>query len=143
MKFGQAQRDKAIKLTLEYLEGPEFANSMDAVIEESFVLYKELMDEVEKHKAFWKRRYSSYSKICEQASTVKSTTHALLRGEPEYKKLIQTESLPALPELPPTENTRESPVTGEIKHGEDPEDKNSHVQVHLSMKPPTEATKTE
>jgi hypothetical protein len=40
-----------------------------------------------------------YRKICEDASTVKSTTQALLSGEPEYKKLIQTESLQALPEL--------------------------------------------
>ena len=139
MKLGQAQRNKAIKLTLEYLEGPEFANSMDAVIQESFVLYKELMDEVEKHKAVWKRRYSSYSKICEQASTVNSTTHALLSGEPEYKKLIQTESLPALPELPQTENAKETPVTGGITSGEEPEATNNHVHVHLSMKTPTES----
>jgi hypothetical protein len=59
MKLGQLQRDKATKLTLEYLEGPELANSMDAVIQESVALYKELMDEIEKHKAVWKRRYSS------------------------------------------------------------------------------------
>jgi hypothetical protein len=100
MKLGQLQRGKAIKLTLEYLEGPEFANSMEAVIQESVVLYKDLMDEIEKHKAVWKRRYSSYSKICEEASTVKSTTEALLSGEPEYKKRIQTQSLPPLLELP-------------------------------------------
>ncbi len=110
MKLGQLQRNKAAKLTLEYLEGPEFANSMDAVIQESVVLYKELMDEIEKHKAVWKRRYSSYRKICEDASTVKSTTQALLSGEPEYKKLIRTESLPTLlglPELPESPSPRE------------------------------------
>jgi len=110
MKLGQLQRSKAIRLTLEYLEGPEFANSMDAVILESVALYKDLIDEIEKHKAVWKRRYSSYRKICKEASTVKSTTHTLLSGQPEYKKLIQTRSLPALPKLPFVENVKTSPV---------------------------------
>jgi hypothetical protein len=108
MKLGQLQRNKAAKLTLEYLEGPEFANSMDAVIQESLVLYKDLLDEIEKHKAVWKRRYSSYRKICEEASTVKSTTQALLSGEPEYKKLILMESLPALPDLPESQESTSS-----------------------------------
>jgi hypothetical protein len=143
MKLGQAQRNKAIKLTLDYLEGPEFANSMDAVIQESLDLYKELVDEVEKHKAVWKRRYSSYSKICEQASTVKTTTQALLSGEPEYKKLIQTESLPALPDLLPAENTRDASATCETTNSEEPEGKDNHVQIHLSMKPFTGSARAE
>jgi len=100
MKLGQLQRDEAVKLTLEYLEGPEFTNSMDAIILESISLYKDLLDEMEKHKAGWKRRYSSYKKVCEEASTVKSTSQALLSGQPEYKKLIRTDTLPALVELP-------------------------------------------
>jgi hypothetical protein len=143
MKLGQLQRSKAIKLTLDYLEGPEFANSMDAVIQESLALYKELMDEVEKHKAVWKRRYSSYSRICEQASTVKTTTQALLSGEPEYKKLIQTEFLPALPELLPTENRRELPVTSESMNPREPKVKDTQAQPDLSMKSSTESEHTE
>jgi hypothetical protein len=138
MKLGQVQRSKAAKLTLEYLEGPEFANSMDAVIEESLVLRKELMDEIEKHKAVWKRRYSSYSRIWEQASTVKSTTQALLSGEPEYKKLIQTEPFPALSELLPTENTREPLVTSESTNRREPEVKDTQVRADVSMKTSTE-----
>ena len=35
MKLGQQERDKAIRMTLEYLEGPEFSNSMDSIIQES------------------------------------------------------------------------------------------------------------
>ena len=143
MKLGQAQRNKAIKLTLDYLEGPEFANSMDAIIQESFVLYKALMDEVENHKAVWKRRWSSYSKICDKASTVKSTTQALLSGEPEYKKLIQSESLPSLPELLPTEKAAEPFVSREITNGQRTEDKNNHVDLHLAMKTPVESTHTD
>jgi hypothetical protein len=139
MKLGQVQRSKAVKLTLEYLEGPEFANSMDAVIQECLGLRKELMDEIEKHKAVWKRRYSSYSKIWEQASTVKSTTQALLSGEPEYKKLIQTEPFPALPELLPTENTKEPTVTSESTNRREPEAKDTQIQADLSTKTSTES----
>lgn len=100
MKLGRQERDKAIHRTLEYLEGPEFANSMDAIMQESIALYKDLVDEVERHKAVWKRRYSSYKRVCEVASTVKSTTQSLLSGEPEYKELIETQSLPPLLQLP-------------------------------------------
>ena len=103
MKLGQLERDKAIKLTLEYLEGSEFTNSMDAIILESMALYKDLTDEVKKHVAAWKRRYGSYKKVYEEAFTVKSTSKALLSGEPEYKKLIQKDTLPALVELPEVE----------------------------------------
>jgi len=138
MKLGQLQRTKAIRLTLDYLEGPEFANSMDAVIQESVVLYKDLMDEIDKHKIVWKRRYSSYRKICEDASTVKSTTQALLSGESEYKKLIQTESLPALPELLPVENMKESPVNAESTNRRGHKVKDSQVPGDVSVKTSTE-----
>jgi hypothetical protein len=100
MKLGQLQRKEAIRLTLEYLEGPEFANSMDAILRESVSVYDEMMDEVKKHVAGWNKRYISYKKIQEEASRVKSTSKAMLSGEPEYKKLIQIDTLPALVELP-------------------------------------------
>ncbi len=99
MKLGQSQRNKAVKLTLEYLEGPEFSNSLDAIMQETITAYDELKDEMKKHVDWWKKRVASYEKIYEEASTVKSTTKALMSGEREYKKLIQTETLPQLPEL--------------------------------------------
>ncbi len=68
-------------------------------------MYDELKDEVKKHPACWKKRLASYEKIYEEASTVKTTTKALMSGEPEYKKLIQVETLPELPELPHLENS--------------------------------------
>jgi len=105
MKLGQSERTKAVKLTLEYLEGPEFSNSLDAIMQETVTVYDELKDEVKKHLASWKKRLASYGKIYEEASTVKSTTKALMSGEPEYKKLIQVETLPELPELPQLETS--------------------------------------
>jgi hypothetical protein len=130
MKLGQLQRDKAVKLTLEYLEGPEFTNSMDAIIQESISLYENLIDEVKKHIAGWRRRYSSYKKVCEEASTVKSTTKALLSGQPEYKKLIRTETLPALPELPQLEKSVASPE--QTQNADPGEHRPNNTKKHLN-----------
>jgi hypothetical protein len=105
MKLGQSERTKAVKLTLEYLEGPEFSNSLDAIMQETITVYDELKDEVKKHLVSWKKRLASYEKIYEEASTVKTTTKALMSGEPEYKKLIETQSLPPLLELPELEKS--------------------------------------
>jgi hypothetical protein len=103
MKLGQSQRDRAVKLTLEYLEGPEFANSMEMIIQESTTLYNNLMDEVRKHIATWRKRYDSYRKVYEEAFTVRSTAKAMLRGQPEPKKLLRKGTLPALVQLPNVE----------------------------------------
>jgi len=120
MKLGQRERDKAIKMTLDYLEGPQFANSMDAIVEESVQLYRDLLDEVQKHIATWKRRYSAYNKVHEEALSVKGISKALLSGEPEYKQSIQSDTLPALPDMPDignvtsleNSNKRVNPVVG-------------------------------
>ena len=98
MKLGQLQRDKAIKLVLEYLEGPEFANSLDTIIQESISVYNELKDEVKKHIVAWKKRYASYKKIYEEATTVENTSKTLLSGED--RGLIQKNTLPMFAKLP-------------------------------------------
>jgi hypothetical protein len=63
MKLGQAEREKAIKNILNYLESPEFTNSVDSIVQDSITLYKGLMDEIKKHVKVWKDRYSLYSRI--------------------------------------------------------------------------------
>jgi hypothetical protein len=130
MKLGQQQRNKAIRLTLDYLQGSEFANSMDAVIQESVSLYEDLINEMKKHKDAWKKRYNSYQRIHEQASTVKSNTKALLSGQPEYKKLIRTETLPALPELPQLEKSVASPE--QTQNADPGEHRPNNTKKHLN-----------
>lgn len=103
MKLGQLQRNKAVKLTLEYLEGSEFTNAMDGIMTQAMELYEELKHEVKDHVAVWRKRTASYEKVYEDASTVKNTTRALLSGEADYKDLIHTESLPSILELPELE----------------------------------------
>ena len=98
MKLGQLQRKKAVKLVFDYLEGPEFASSIDTIIQESLSLYKDLTDEMKRHISTWRKRYGSYKKMHDEAFTVKTTSKSLLSGEAEPKRLIET--LPALMKLP-------------------------------------------
>jgi hypothetical protein len=138
MKLGQQERDKAIRMTLEYLEGPEFSNSMDSIIQESISLWRDLMREVKEHITAWKKRDRSYKKVHEQALTVKTKSKALLSGEPEYKKLITTDTLPALPELPDLERTTDSPegpeVVETVRHGV----KETEIRTYANHKTPDE-----
>ena len=100
MKLGQLHRNKAIKLVLGYLEGPEFANSLDTIIHENISLYEDLKKEIKEHMARWKTRYRSYKRVYEEALTVKGTSKALLTGEAEAKRIAPKGTLPALVELP-------------------------------------------
>jgi len=100
MKLSQFQREAAVKLTLDYLEGPQFTNSMEAVIGETIEVYRDLKDEIKRHYSTWKKRYKSYATKHEEASVVKDTTKAVLSGEEEYKNLVPLPSFPAWVELP-------------------------------------------
>lgn len=93
MKLGQLQREKAVKLILNYLEGPEFTNSMDTIIQEALAVHKELIDECKKHKAWWGKRCDAYGKIRDEAFAAKSKSRDLLSGKTSE---TQTEKLPTL-----------------------------------------------
>jgi hypothetical protein len=108
LKLGQSERRKAVKLVLEYLEGPDFTNSLDAIIGETITLYNDLKDDVRKHVMSWKKRYDSYKKVHEQALIVKSTSNSLLSGEARFEA-PKGEQLPALPEMPRVEKDRSKP----------------------------------
>ncbi len=99
MKLGRLQRDKAIRTTLDYLEGAEFANSLSRIIQESISLAEDLMKEVKDHVTRWKKRHGSYRRVFEEAFTVKATSKALLSGESVLAKFLP-KGLPALAEMP-------------------------------------------
>jgi hypothetical protein len=103
MKLSQLEREKAVRMTLDYIEGPEFTNSLEAIIGETINLHKELMDEVKKHVSTWRKRYDSYRRIHSQAFEIKATSKAVLSGEPENKKKLPEIAFPALVELPEIE----------------------------------------
>jgi hypothetical protein len=103
MKLGQLERDQAVKLTLTYLQGPEFSNSMDSIIRETNLLYDGLKEEIKTHYVTWKKRYESYARMHLEASKVKETANAVLRGERDYAELVQPSVYPQLAELEPTQ----------------------------------------
>jgi hypothetical protein len=98
MKLGQAERDKAVKSILAYLEGSDFTNSVDSIIQDSILLYKQMMDEVRKHIKGWKERYALYSRINAEANVIQDNTKALLSGKDKVEKKVS--KLPALMALP-------------------------------------------
>lgn len=108
LKLGQLERDAAIRLTLTYLQGPEFSNSMEAIVGETISLYGDLREEVKRHVQTWKRRYDSYAKIHGEALKVSETTKAVLKGEKEYAKTLQPTTYPALIELPAIDDSQAS-----------------------------------
>ena len=104
MKLSQLERESAVRLTLDYLQGPEFSNSMESIIGETMSLYEDLKDEMKKHISIWKKRYNSYSKINLEAITVKHATKAMMTGQRDYKKLIPKSPFPELEDLPNMES---------------------------------------
>lgn len=102
MKLGQAEKEKAVKNILNYLESPDFTNSVSSIVQDSITLYKGLMEEIKKHSKMWKERYSLYSKINEEATAIQSNTKALLSGKEKQEKRVSM--LPALVELPETDD---------------------------------------
>jgi hypothetical protein len=104
LKLGQLERRKAVRLTLDYVEGPEFSNSIEAIIQESVGLATDMKEEVKKHVITWKKRFKSYERICSEALTIKKTTSTLLTGE-SMRKLSPQEALPELPPLPEMHGT--------------------------------------
>jgi hypothetical protein len=98
MKLGQAQREKAVKNILKYLESPDFTNSVSSIVQDSIILHKGLVDEIKKHFKVWKERNELYSRINLEARAIEGNTKTLLSGKEKEQKKI--ENFPALPELP-------------------------------------------
>lgn len=105
MKLGQTEREKAVKGILNYLESPDFANSVDSIVQDSITLYKDLMVEIKKHIKSWKGRYEIYSRINAEANYIQDSTKLLLSGKERQVKKVS--GLPRLLELPNPYNTSE------------------------------------
>lgn len=102
MKLGQQERDAAIKQTLEYLQGPEFSNSMESIAEEAINAYKELNIEVKRHLEAWRKRYFSYVKIYNEAINVSDSTGVALSGKKAVKSIKSGHSEGDFPHLQDT-----------------------------------------
>ena len=86
LKLNETQKNEAIKRTLEYLEGPEFKNSMEDIIQQTLDLYEGLKKEVKGHFKDWKKRLESLKRIYTKANLVEQKTFVLLSKEKELPK---------------------------------------------------------
>ncbi len=86
LKLNETQKNEAIKRTLEYLEGPEFKNNMEDIIQQSLDLYDGLTKEVKVHFKDWKKRLESLKRIYAKANMVEQKTFSLLSKEKELPK---------------------------------------------------------
>jgi hypothetical protein len=99
LKLTQAQRDEAIEKTLEYLQGPEFKNSLDVVIRKTEEMYEDLKKECHDHLKNWKKRHECLKTVYLSSSQVHTRTAALIAGKGKEIKETEIQPFPALPDL--------------------------------------------
>jgi hypothetical protein len=100
LKLSKAEREEAIGSTLKYLQGPEFKNSLNTIIQKAVELNEDLKDEYEDHMKTWKKRQDSLKIVYVNAVKVKGTTLALMAGKkPSEQVEVEAKPFPLLPEL--------------------------------------------
>ncbi|MFA6064932.1 MAG: DUF2130 domain-containing protein [archaeon] len=97
LKLNQSEKNEAIKRTLEYLEGPEFKNSLVDIVQQTIDLHESLRAEVKAHFKDWKNRLTCLERIKIKAELVENKTTTLLTKDQEVQKK-ETLLLP-IPEL--------------------------------------------
>lgn len=108
MKLGKEQRDEAIQETIKYLEGAEFKNGIETIVQETLQLRDELKKEMKAHFMAWQKRYDTYKKICLEGGQIKGKTFALLTGKKAETSLEAADwDLKLLPHI---EEVDEAPV---------------------------------
>jgi len=109
MKLGQLERDRAVRMTLDYIEGPEFINALEGIIGETMKLHHELVEEAKKHFSTWQTRYASYQRIHGKAFEIKVISKSLLQGN-----LPNSEAIPSFPDMEfpeiPREREKQIPI---------------------------------
>lgn len=100
LKLTQAEKDEAIKRTLDYLQGAEFKNSLEVVIRKTKEMYEDLKKECQDHLRGWKRRYDSLRSVYVNTARVQTKTALLIAGKPsEGEETLSVDAFPALPNL--------------------------------------------
>jgi len=100
LKLTQAEKDEAIKRTLDYLQGAEFKNSLEVVIRKTKEMYEDLKKECQDHVRGWKRRYDSLRSVYVNAARVQTKTTLLIAGKAsDGEETLSVDAFPALPNL--------------------------------------------
>jgi hypothetical protein len=89
LKLGQEERNKAIKLVLEYVQGANFKNSIENIIQDTIELYENMGKEVKDHIKIWNLRLHKYKSINLKANDINSNVVQLLQSDKKEHKLIE------------------------------------------------------
>jgi len=100
LKLTRAQKDEAIEQTLQYLQGPEFKNSLEVVIRKTIELHDDLKKECKDHVKSWQKRHDSLKSVYLNTTHVQAKTTALISGKTKVsKEEMSVQPFPALPDL--------------------------------------------
>jgi len=101
LKLSQEEKNKAIKSILEYIQGADFKNGIENIIQDTKELYENMEKEVKEHIKIWNLRLRKYRNINFKANEVNSNIVQLLSSDKKGQKEIEdkTEMEPiSLPE---------------------------------------------
>jgi len=100
LKLSSAQRERAIKKTFEYLQGPEFKNGLEEIIHKTKEMYEDLRKECKDHVKGWHKRYDSLKSVYTHSAKISITTSALVSGKNiEAQKELAVHPFPVLEDL--------------------------------------------
>lgn len=89
LKLSQEERNKSIKLVLEYVQGATFKNSIENIIEDTKELYENMGKEVKEHIKIWNLRFHKYKNINFKANEIHSHVVQLLSTDKKEQKEIE------------------------------------------------------
>ena len=89
LKLSQEEKNKAIKSVLEYIQGANFKNSIENIIEDTKELYENMGKEVKDHIKIWNLRLHKYKNINLKANEINSNVIQLLSSDKKEQKQIE------------------------------------------------------
>jgi hypothetical protein len=97
LRLSKIEREEAVKLTMGYIQGSEFKNSMEVVVRKAVEMAEDLKKEQQDHMKTWLKRYEGLKAVYVNAAGVRSKTQVLLTGK--TAKQLETEDVRAFPSL--------------------------------------------
>lgn len=88
LKLSGEQRKQTVQAVLEYIQSPNFKNSIDNIIQDTLDLYEDLRKEVERHTKTWDFRLNKYRGIYAKTNQIQSKVIYLIGNDENKKKLL-------------------------------------------------------
>lgn len=99
LRLSRQERDNTIKAVMDYIQGPQFSNSISDIVQDTIDLYDHLKKEVVDHTRNWQRRLDKYRTINNNARRIDQRVIKLLVSSTERKQIPASGAIQAI-ELP-------------------------------------------